>query len=273
MNRRQLLKYTSATAIVAGTSALGLDYVLAPRLWTGASPIAGTTTQALRDVPINPNWDFSLGELWWNPHSGGRLRGASWGYKIVPGQYGQVWLDNPELGNCPNAAMPQDVIFNGKLLGYVPLSEWYLEGKHFTLEADVLVNEDMAHDPRSWSRVAVVVTMRRIDGAMYNVRGMFTTDLYTEFDVYRRNVSWDGYSDWRNEPTDVYEYHADELSLGNWKSYVIDVTEFLQTGYRGIGGWGEEIYNVSRIQAWYLVVENTAARTETSWRRIKVCEE
>jgi len=272
LNRRQFLKYTGAGVII-GTSAIGLDYVLGPTLRRIESSNAATRTNALGDRPINPNWDFSLGQLWWNPHSGGQLRSASWGYKIVPGQYGQVWLDNPALGNCPNAAMPQDVIINGKLLGDVQLREWYLKGKHFTLEADVLVNEDVAHDRRGWSRVAVVVTMRRIDGAAYNVRGMITTDLYTEFDVYRRNVSWNGYSDWRNEPTDVYEYDADQLSLGNWKSYVIDVTEFLQTGYGNIGGWGEEVYNASRIQAWYLVVENTAGRTEASWRRIKVCEE
>jgi hypothetical protein len=273
LNRRRFLKYTGATAAVLGASAIGLDYALGPELGTIGSRVIGNKQEAVGDAPVNPNWDFSLGEAWWNPHSGGQLGSASWGYKIVPGQYGQVWLDNPDLTNCPNAAMPQDVTCNGKLLGDIDLSEWYLKGKHFTLETEVLVNEDVAHDSSGWSRVAVVVTMRRIDGGSYNVRGRMTTDLYTEYDVYRRNVSWDGYSDWRNEPTDVYEYHADQLSLGNWKPYKIDVTRLLQTGYGDIGGWGAEIYNTSRIQAWYLVVENTAARTEASWRRVKVCEE
>jgi len=273
LNRRRFLRYTGATAAVVGASALGLDYALGPGLGTIGSPITDSTKYTLGNPPINPNWDFSLGELWWNPHSGGQLGSASWGYKIVPGQYGQVWLDNPDLNNWPNAAMPQDVTCSGKLLGNIQLSEWYLKGKHFTLEADVLVNEDVARDSKGWSRVAVVVTMRRIDGGAYNVRGRITTDLYTEYDVYRRNVSWDGYSDWRNEPTDVYEYHADQLSFGHWKTYKIDVTEFLETGYGNVGGWGEEIYNTSRMQAWYLVVENTAARTEASWRRIKMCEE
>jgi len=273
LNRRQFIKYTGVTAAVVGASAIRLDYALGPELRTISSRVIGNSQGAPREVPVNPNWDFSLGQVWWNPHSGGQLRSASWGYKIVPDQYGQVWLDNPDLTNCPNAAMPQDVTCNGKLLDNIDLSEWYLKGKHFTLETEVMVNEDVVHDSRGWSRVAVVVTMRKIDGSSYNVRGMITTDLYTEYDVYRRNVSWDGYSDWRNEQTDVYEYPADQLLLGSWKPYKIDVTEFLQTGYKKIGGWGAEIYNMSRIQAWYLVVENTAARTAASWRRVKVCEE
>jgi len=76
-----------------------------------------------------------------------------------------------------------------------------------------------------------------------------------------------------SQPTDVYEYHADQLPFGQWKSYRIDLNNFLRTGWCNVGGWGEEICNMSRIQAWYLVVENTAARTKASWRKVRICEE
>jgi hypothetical protein len=219
---------------------------------------------------MNPNWDFSQGVRWWNPHYGGELEGAQWGYQIAPGHYGAISLDNPNLNNWPNAAMPQEVILKGRLLGSVPLEEWHLRDRQFILEADVLVNEDAPHDTKGWSRVAIVIGTRRIDGKFYDIRGRRAFTLYTEYDVYRRNVRWEGYEDWKYGPTDSYEYHAEQLPLGSWKSCVIDVSEFLRNGFKNIGGWGDEIYNMSRIQTWYLAIENTAASTRAAWRRVKI---
>jgi hypothetical protein len=138
-----------------------------------------------------------------------------------------------------------------------------------------MVVEDEPYDQKGWNRVAIVIMMKRIDGGDYNINGKVTPDLYTEYDIYRRNFPYYSYEDFisgnfKNFPTDVYEYHADQLPFGYWKPYKIDVTEFLQNGYNGIGGWGSEIYNISRIHAWYLVVENTAAKTTARWRKVKI---
>jgi predicted hydrocarbon binding protein len=216
------------------------------------------------EVPLNPEGDFSEGGKYWGAGQGGELRNAKWGYEIKPREYGEIWLDNPNIDNWPNAALYQGTV------GLHSSETWYLKNKHFMLEADAMVVEDKPYDPRGWSRVAIVIMIKRIDGRDYNIRGRITPFLYTEYDIYRRNFPWDGYRDWKDLPTDVYEYHADQLPFGYWKPYKIDVTEFLQNGYNGIGGWGSEIYNISRIHAWYLVVENTAAKTTARWRKVKI---
>jgi outer membrane murein-binding lipoprotein Lpp len=221
------------------------------------------------EVPLNPNGDFSEGVKYWGAGSGGELRNARWGYEVVRNEYGEIWLDNPNIDNWPNAALAQGVV------GLRSPETWYLKDKHFMLEADAMVVEDEPHDRRGWSRVAIVIWIKKIDGGDYNINGKVTPDLYTEYDIYRRNFPYYSYEDFisgnfRNFPTDVYEYHADQLPFGYWKPYKIDVTEFLQNGYNGIGGWGSEIYNISRIHAWYLVVENTAAKTTARWRKVKI---
>jgi uncharacterized coiled-coil protein SlyX len=141
------------------------------------------------EVPLNLNGDFSEGVKYWGAGSGGELRNARWGYEVVRNQYGEIWLDNPNIDNWPNAALAQGVV------GLRSPETWYLKDKHFMLEADAMVVEDEPHDHRGWSRVAIVIMIRRIDGGNYNINGKVTPDLYTEYDIYRRNFQYYSYED------------------------------------------------------------------------------
>jgi hypothetical protein len=103
----------------------------------------------------------------------------------------------------------------------------------------------------------------------FTIKGCQYEKLFTEHDVYRRNIDFLGYNalDWGG---DVNEYPADQLPLGYWKPIKIDLNEFIANGYNSRGGWGQDNNDMAFLGAWYLVPEAKGSKLQASWRRVKI---
>ena len=66
------------------------------------------------------------------------------------------------------------------------------------------------------------------------------------------------------------EYPADQLPIGYWKPYKIDLNELIMSGYNALGGWGRENHDEAILYAWYLAPEAKGSKLQASWRRIKI---
>jgi len=234
------------------------------------------------EQPINPNGDFSQGSQFWKGGLVGTTdaRNVTAGINVIQNDHGEVWIDNPDLTAYANTALMQA---SGGLSGLVqqagiPLTQWFFSSHHLMLEADVRVDYDEPYGEDSWSRVAIATWIQRIDpvissgGTVYfEIKSNLYTKLYTEYDVYRRNVQFLGYNA-LDLGSNVNEYPADQLPIGYWKPYKIDLNELIMNGYNELGGWGKQNLDVALLSAWYLVPEAKGSRLQASWRRIKIYE-
>ena len=88
------------------------------------------------------------------------------------------------------------------------------------IEAEVRVDFDQPYVADSWSRVAIATWIQKealdpnnFDPTPFNVKGNSYTQLFTEFDVYRRNFPLPGYNAFASGGN-VNEYPADQIPIG-----------------------------------------------------------
>lgn len=193
--------------------------------------------------------------------------------KILENDHGEVWVDNPSLNEHANSALMQSAD-SLQQEAHVRLTNWFLSDYHLMFEADVRIDLDEPSSAESWSRVAIAFWIQRTyrsgpRSPWFTVKGNQYEKLFTEYDVYRRNVDFLGYNalEWGG---DVNEYPADQLPMGYWKPIKIDLNEFISNGYNSLGGWGSENIDMGYLAAWYLVPEASGSKVQASWRRVKI---
>jgi hypothetical protein len=228
--------------------------------------------------PLNLNGDFSEGTKYWKGGYVGAGDGtnAKAGIRIFPRDHGEVWLDNPDRNSHANSALMQAVDTLERQAG-IQCSNWFLRDHHLMLEAEVRIDYDQPYSDDSWSRVAIATWIQRIDPSkfepddmlQFSIGGNLYSKLFTEFDVYRRNVQFLGYNAFASGGN-VNEYPADQLPIGYWKPYKIDLNQLIMGGYNALGGWGKENHDEAMLYAWYLAPEAKGSKLQASWRRIKI---
>jgi hypothetical protein len=269
-NRRKFISDSLKILLGAGIGFAGSEYMekLAP--YGFLNPLDQLFRNWNSQQPINPNGNFSEGEKYWAPHISPGLQTSTWGYNVVTNQFGQVWIDNPLVGDWGSAndhvAMYQD--FNSVKWAGIRKSDLMLKDRRFVLEADVRVDEDTERITGGFGRAAIAFTIMKPDESNYTVDGSEHKALYMELDFYRRNTSYIG-----GPPSDSFTYPADQIPPGYWKHFALDVTDLITNGFNGRGGWGESTYNQSMLWAWYLVVEVQGSKTSASWRKVRLFEE
>jgi len=267
VNRRKFISDSMKVLLGAGIGFAASEYVerYAPySSWSSLERLLGNLST---ERPINPNGNYSEGEKYWEPHISPGLQTSKWGYNIVTNQFGQIWIDNPVVGEWSSAndhvAMYQD--FNCVKWAGIEKSDLMLRDRRFVLEADVKMNEDTEENPSGFSRGAVAFAIRKPDDSCYDIEEKSYGTLYMELDFYRRNNSYVG-----GPPSDSYTYPFAQIPIGNWKHFRIDVTDCITTGSNRHGGWGEDVYNESMLWAWYLVVEVQGSKSAASWRKVEL---
>ncbi len=228
--------------------------------------------------PLNLNGDFSEGTKYWKGGYVGAGDGtnAKAGIRILANDHGEVWLDNPDLNTHANTALMQAIDILERQAG-IKCSNWFLRDHHLMLEAEVRIDYDQPYAEDSWSRVAIATWVQRIDPSnfepddnlQFSINGNLYSKLFTEFDVYRRKVQFLGYNAFASGGN-VNEYPADQLPIGYWKPYKIDLNELIMGGYNALGGWGKENHDEAMLYAWYLAPEAKGSKLQASWRRIKI---
>jgi hypothetical protein len=179
------------------------------------------------EQPINPNGNFSEGGTYWKGGyiGSGDAKGATAGIRIFNGDHGEAWLDNPDTTAFTNTALIQAADDLQKEAG-IHFPTWVLRTHHLMLEADVRVDFDEPYSENSWTRVAIATWIQRTcklqqctqndlshQPLSFNINGNLHTQLYTEYDVYRRNFPSPGYNAVALG-ANVNEYPADQLPLG-----------------------------------------------------------
>jgi hypothetical protein len=276
IDRRKFLVNSAKVLLGISVSAAGIGY---------ESRLAGGTeaeqqqdellNQWWIEQPINPNGDFSEGGKYWKGGWVGHTdaKNVTAGIKIIENDHGEVWLDNPDSSAHANTALMQATDSLQKQAN-IRLNKWSLLDHHLMLEADVRIDFDEPYSAESWSRVAIAFWIQRSYRAgprcpWFTIKGNEYEKLFTEYDVYRRNIDFLGYNalDWGG---DVNEYPADQLPIGYWKPIKIDLNEFMANGYNSLGGWGQDNNEMAYLSAWYLVPEAKGAKLQASWRRVKI---
>lgn len=235
---------------------------------------ATVTTNSISTVTLSPyknkNGDFCSGEAFWHPWDNvaelgyeTSLPDTKWGYKIENCQYGKLWIDNPNLSLWDHCGLAQWAA------EYPPSSQWVLSENDMTLQAEVMIpEEDSLYTPdlqKSWSRIAIAFQWEKTDGSSYTFGAKKFAKLYSEFDVYRHNANYFYVSG-----SNVREYHTDQLPIGIFRKYRINLNDFFLSGQDGREGWGRDLYNESRLDAYYLVAEVQGSKASGVWRNIRV---
>jgi hypothetical protein len=276
INRRKFLADSAKVLLGASVGVVGTGYE--NQLAAGTKPEQQQNeilNQWWIEQPINPNGDFSAGEKYWKGGWVGRTdaKNVRAGMRIIENDHGEVWLDNPDPSAHANSALMQATDSLQRDAG-IRLTSWSLSDHHLMLEADVRVDSDQPYSADSWSRVAIAFWLQRTyrsgpRSPWFTVNGNEYKVLFTEYDVYRRNVDFLGYNavNWGG---DVNEYPADQLPIGYWKPIKIDLNEFIANGYNSMGGWGQDTSEMAYLSAWYLVPEAKGAKLQASWRRVKI---
>lgn len=226
--------------------------------------------------PLNPNGNFSEGEIYWDASSPS-LQTSQWGYKITKqewwkfwnnNQFGQIWIYNPLVDRIHEEKANDHVALMQTLKTVkdygVTQSDLMLKDKRFVLDADIRMDEDIQYAPDGFSRAAIAFAIAKPDNSPYLTDNK-SRGLYAEYDFYRRNFSTVG-----GLPKNYFECPVDQIQIGEWKHYTIDVKNFLTNGWNGLGGWRKDIYDESLLSAWYLVVEVQGSKAGASWRNIKL---
>jgi hypothetical protein len=281
VDRRRLISNSFKLLLAMTVGAAGAESVERLSSRSAGNPLA-RQMEAPKDWwverPINPNGDLSEGDKYWKGGyvGAGNARNATAGIRILANDHGEAWLDNPDLNAHTSTALMQAVDTLKREAG-IECATWFLRDHHLMLEADVRIDYDQPYAQDSWSRVAIATWVQRMESSYLNsnsvpyfsVKGNTYSKLFTEFDVYRRNVPFLGYYA-TSSGSNVNEYPADQLPVGYWKPYKIDLNELIMNGYNALGGWGKENHDVAMLCAWYLAPEAKGSKLQASWRRIKI---
>ena len=278
MDRRRFLKYAGvAAAGLLGGWAIGqfkqpeVQVRTATTTLTATQTATETTTMSKTETKlfvtaINLNGDFSQGMDHWADASR-PLPTTTRGYDVERGEYGEIWIENPNDETLDLVTLAQGPWTHPS----IPRSSFDLKDHRFRLEADVMVVEDqtLPYHNRSQSRVAIAFAFNKTDGSIYSPKFFFLDTIFSEFDVYHRNVPW---TCKQTLAGGSVVYHVDQLPFGLWRHYSIDVNDFFLNGFgaNSCGGWGKDWHDQSFINQWYLVVENMASRTKARIRRVKL---
>jgi hypothetical protein len=241
VNRRKFLSDSLKVLLGAGVGAVATGYVdrLAP--YSARSYLQGLIGDWLIARQINPNGDFSEGVKYWEPHISPGLKTSKWGYNIVPNEFGQVWIDNPvvssQINSNDHVAMYQD--FNSVKWAGIEKSDLMLRRRRFTLEADVRMESDAPDDLNGFCRGAVAFSVRKPDDSSYTFGENEYDAVYMELDFYRRNQPYIG-----GPPADNYSYPVDQIPLGEWKHFSVDVTDSRLNGFKNQGA-RERIFSLN----------------------------
>ena len=202
----------------------------------------------------------------------------NWGYHIEKGQYAEIWLNNPLMGRWEENPGTYTFKQHTNDVGPIPDEQWHLKGRRWFLECDAMVVENKVAENTleyAWSRVALVVDtadIRRTDtNHVLTQVGKNKWEIFSsEYDIFQYNVHfkqfpaylWDG---------NTNEYPADQIPLGEWRHYVVDLTELIRDGYKGWGGFGSELYDKFKILGWGMAVENFGnITTRARIRNVKI---
>jgi hypothetical protein len=227
------------------------------------------TETKLARTPTNVNGDFFQGLDHWSADNHFGLPTTKWGYEIKAGEYGEIWIENPNDEKLDLVTLAQGPWTHPD----IPRSSFDLRDHRFRLEAEVMVVADqiLPYNNRSQSRVAIAFDFRRLDGSAYSPTFLFPYDVFSEFDVYQRNVTW---TCEQTRKAGALTHHVDQLPFGLWRHYSIDVNDFFLNGFgdNSCGGWGKDWFDQSFINQWYLVVENMASMTKARIRNVRLYE-
>jgi hypothetical protein len=219
-------------------------------------------------IPINENTDFSSGLDHWSADHHFGLPTTDWGYDVKRGEYGEIWIENPNDRQLDLVTLAQGPWTHPD----IPKSKFYLRDNRLRLEAEVMIVEDqvLPHTKLSYTRVAIAFDFKKIDGSIYSTKFLFPTSIFSEYDIYQRNNPWGC----ETKEVGTISYHVDQLSLGQWRHYSIDINDFCISGFGTdkCGGWGEDWHDQSYVNQWYLVVENQAAETRARIRNVQLYE-
>jgi len=133
----------------------------------------------------------------------------------------------------------------------------------------VVEDEPIPDKNKSWSRVAIAFDLKKIDGTEYSLQSLLPDSIFSEFDIYRRN-----FRGCASKELGVIEYHVDQIPVGQWRHYNIDINDFIQHGFGIVGcdSWGKEWHDQSFVNQWYLVIENLASRTKARVKNLELYE-
>jgi len=177
-------------------------------------------------------------------------------------------MENPDDRTFDHVVLAQGAWSHPDL----PKSGLYLKDHPLRLEADVMVVQDerLPGKTNSYSRVAIAFDCKKIDGSTYSSQYLFPDSIFSEYDVYRRNIAWGC----ETKDVGVITYHADQIPVGQWRHYSMHVNDFFLTGF-GLdecGGWERGFYEKSYLNMWYLVIENLASITRARLRNVELYE-
>jgi hypothetical protein len=220
---------------------------------------------------LNMNRDFSQGLDHWDILHKNTLPPppptSTWGYEIKRGEYGEIWMKNPDDRALDHVTLAQGAWSHPDL----PMSALYLKDHNLRLEANVMVVQDETQPGKnSLSRVAIAFDCKKLDGSAYSSQFLFPDSIFSEYDIYRRHITWGC----ETKDLGVITYYIDRIPMGTWRHYNVDINDFVLRGFGNstCGGWGNQFHDQSYLNMWYLVIENLASTTKARLRNLELYE-
>jgi hypothetical protein len=134
----------------------------------------------------------------------------------------------------------------------------------------MVVEDETLPGRNSLSRVAIAFDCKKVDGSAYSSQFLFPDSIFSEYDVYRRHITWGC----ETKDLGVITYYVDQIPMGIRRHYNIDVNDFVLRGFGNstCGGWGNQFHDQCYLNMWYLVIENLASMTKARLRNLELYE-
>jgi hypothetical protein len=196
---------------------------------------------------INFGGDFSLMEdentKLWNPHVVGLTKASFW--QVTMKEEMQITLKAPK-GEAGHVAAGAWWCTNFKSNSKLSL----FASKPSTLKASFRANilEACFHEGEDWLRIALACAVQRNEGLVVYTEMDFWDSLNTLKHPYG-NIQLGG--DIIYKGGDVVEYKIDQASIGEWRNYHLDLTNYIDRAWRLKPG--------DLLESVYIVVETTGS--------------
>jgi len=213
---------------------------------------ASATTEAQTWEILNINGDLSLTEnedaKFWNPHKVGLSNATIW--KVSFGDHARIVLETTEddQGHVATGMWWTSAFKTNKK---IPLATSKVSKLYVDFDVKL---ENVSYDPsKGWLRMALACAVQRSDGSV----------VYTELDFWdspyvlnnpSSNVRTGG--DIIYAGGDVVEYKIDQLQIGVWKHYSVDLTSYVNRAWKLREG--------DRLESVYIVVETAYGKSQVS---------